>query len=278
MDRVLAWTVVLLAIATSCGGPPTPTPDLVATQIAVEMAAHATMTAGAPTATFTPVPSSTPEPTTTHIPTSTPIATVTRSPTMTSTPTATRTPTKTSTPTATRTPTYTPTPTASATPLPKGWKTYAHFSDEFSLAYPRTWTVSNEGSESVVLDAPNHAFFRLDIYTYLAECSIGQGEDSSAAQKCLAGLVADETASDEQFRLVSTALWEDGYYRAYVVESTIYSTEYDLPGYDIQVFAAIPGQPGYVLRALYFKAGARTLTRQERNQFRAVVNSIRVSE
>jgi hypothetical protein len=66
MKKVLVLVLVLSSLA-ACGGEQTPTPDLVATQIAVEEAAHATMTARVPTATHTPAPT----PTTTAIPTPT---------------------------------------------------------------------------------------------------------------------------------------------------------------------------------------------------------------
>jgi soluble lytic murein transglycosylase len=80
MSRYLAilFAVALLA---GCGGDPTPTPDPVATQVAVEQAVAATLTAAAPTLTPTPPPTATPMPT----PTSTPTPT----PTITPTPTAT---------------------------------------------------------------------------------------------------------------------------------------------------------------------------------------------
>jgi hypothetical protein len=90
-------SAVLLWILAGCGGPATPTPDVVATQIAVEEAAHATMTARAPAATQTPT--TTPSPTYTTIPTKTP------TPRPTNTPVPTRTPS----PTATWTPSPTPT-------------------------------------------------------------------------------------------------------------------------------------------------------------------------
>jgi hypothetical protein len=95
----ICFLLVVLALA-ACGSPPTPTPDLVATQVAVEEAAQATLTAKAPTATLEPTDTSTPTPTLT--------------------------------PTETSTPTTTPLPTA----LP--WETWA--SDELgvSLIYPTT--------------------------------------------------------------------------------------------------------------------------------------------
>jgi hypothetical protein len=92
--------VSVLCLIVGCGAEPTPTPDLVATQIAVEKAAHATMTAEAPTATWTPTATETP--------------TATDVPTATSTPTPR--PTQTYTPRPTRTFTPRPTPTPSATP------------------------------------------------------------------------------------------------------------------------------------------------------------------
>lgn len=127
------WFVLVLAscLLVACGGgaSPTPTPDLVATQIAVEEAAHATMTARAPTATHTATPSSTPTdtpgPSDTPLPTDTapPEDTATPAPTAgpaSPTPTHSATPTRTPTftPTPTWTPTFTPTPTRTPTPTP----------------------------------------------------------------------------------------------------------------------------------------------------------------
>lgn len=67
MKRCVVVALVVCVLV-ACGAEPTPTPDAVATQIAVEEAAHATMTAQAPEATATPTPTDTPEPTDTPIP------------------------------------------------------------------------------------------------------------------------------------------------------------------------------------------------------------------
>jgi hypothetical protein len=76
--------IILLAVwlVVGCGAEPTPTPDLVATQVVVMKSAAATLTAGAPTTTPTSAP--TPGDTATVAPTSTP------SPLPTSAPTSTR--------------------------------------------------------------------------------------------------------------------------------------------------------------------------------------------
>jgi hypothetical protein len=63
--------LVLIPLVVGCGGSPSPTPDLVATPIAVEEAAHATMTARAPTATEIPPATETLAPTASY--TSTPV-------------------------------------------------------------------------------------------------------------------------------------------------------------------------------------------------------------
>ena len=62
---LLVLLILLLCLLVTCGAEPTATPDLVATQVAVEEAAHATMTAKAPTATPEPTETSTPTPTAT---------------------------------------------------------------------------------------------------------------------------------------------------------------------------------------------------------------------
>lgn len=109
----------LLALA-SCSVPPTPTPDLVATRVAVEKAAFATLTAEAPTITPTDAPTDTPTATTTPSPTHTLAATNTPQSTATHVPTVTDTSTLTPTPSSEPTATLAPTATSSrtATPLP----------------------------------------------------------------------------------------------------------------------------------------------------------------
>ena len=72
MARYLVLLLVLLALA-ACGAPDTPTPDAVATQVAVGRAAAATLTAEAPAATPTSAP--TPVPTAMATDTSAPTAT-----------------------------------------------------------------------------------------------------------------------------------------------------------------------------------------------------------
>jgi hypothetical protein len=123
MRRSVVLALALCVLA-ACGGEPTPTPDLVATQVAVEKAAAATLTAEAPTPTNTPT--NTPTPTSTLTPTATPTPTDTSTPiptdTPTHTPSPTRTPSRTPTPTRTPTSTFTVTPTprpATRTPTPK---------------------------------------------------------------------------------------------------------------------------------------------------------------
>jgi len=88
MKRFMALILVVCFLG-ACGAEPTPTPDLVATQIAVEEAAHATMTARAPIYTSTPEPTDTSSPTSTPSPTSspTPSDTPTPRPTRTAIPT-----------------------------------------------------------------------------------------------------------------------------------------------------------------------------------------------
>ena len=96
--KKIAFLVLIVWLIAGCGAAPTPTPDLVATQVAVMEAAAATLTAAAPTAapTLTPAPTATP----------------------TSTPPPTDTPSQTLTPTTPPLPTATHRPQATATPLP----------------------------------------------------------------------------------------------------------------------------------------------------------------
>lgn len=137
MIRCLA-VFLLLCLLIGCGASPTPIPDLVSTQVAVERAAAATLTAEAPTATNTPTPTSTFTPTD--------IATNTHTPTATWTPTATRTPTATPTDTPTAIPSPTPTPrptkkprpTATSTPQPELLVTFQDFHYECQNYKPRT--------------------------------------------------------------------------------------------------------------------------------------------
>lgn len=109
--KIVCLLFVLLGLA-ACEKEPTPTPDLAATQVAMEQTAADAQAAKAPSATPTPLPTRSP----TATPSPQPTATWTPTPTPTSTPmpTATHTPT----PTETQGPTATPMPTPTHTPLP----------------------------------------------------------------------------------------------------------------------------------------------------------------
>jgi hypothetical protein len=86
--------VIAFSVLAGCGGQLTPAPDLVATEVAVREAAIATLTAHAPSPTFTGTSTATPTHTPTHTATSTPTSTPTLEPSPTrqpsSTPTSTR--------------------------------------------------------------------------------------------------------------------------------------------------------------------------------------------
>jgi uncharacterized protein YgiM (DUF1202 family) len=97
MSRYVVLSVLLFALV-ACGASATPTPDAVATQVAVGRAAAATLTAEAaatlaaetPTATSTSVPSPVPTATATSAPTAVPTSVPTALPTSTPSPTDTR--------------------------------------------------------------------------------------------------------------------------------------------------------------------------------------------
>lgn len=95
--RSLCLVLVLVALI-ACGAPPSPTPDIVATQVAAQRAAAATLTAEAPAATSPPLP--------TAADTSTPAPSVTPTTVAPSTvaPSSTPAPTKAAKPTATNPP------------------------------------------------------------------------------------------------------------------------------------------------------------------------------
>lgn len=111
--RILVlWLTSIILPASACACQPTPTPDVVATQVAVQRAAAATLSAEAPTATSAPRDTAAPGPTSTLAPTqapsASPLTTTTPSPTSYSLLTDTSTPL----PTATQTPTETAVPTS----------------------------------------------------------------------------------------------------------------------------------------------------------------------
>jgi len=89
VNRLLSFLVVLWFVA-GCGREPAPTPDLVATQVAVMQAAAATLTAGAPAATPTSAPATAltaiPSPTATEAPPLPPSPTPTAQPVVTEPP------------------------------------------------------------------------------------------------------------------------------------------------------------------------------------------------
>lgn len=83
MARYVALIILLVALA-ACGAPATPTPDAVATQVAVARAAAATLTAEAPAATA-PLPTEAPAATATSAPTPVPTTPATDTPAPTAT-------------------------------------------------------------------------------------------------------------------------------------------------------------------------------------------------
>ncbi len=109
------YCLALALILTACGADATPTPDLVATQVAVHTAAVATLTAEVPTATNTPIATPTLTPSDTPRPTETP------EPTPSHTPNGTPTPFPMPTMTPSLTPTPTPRPRVTCRPAKKGW-------------------------------------------------------------------------------------------------------------------------------------------------------------
>jgi hypothetical protein len=87
--KKIVLPILFLCFVAACGAAPTPTPDLVATQVAVMEAAAATLTAGAPTqapaATVTLTDTPLPAPTATSLPTTSPSPTETQPPQATAT-------------------------------------------------------------------------------------------------------------------------------------------------------------------------------------------------
>ena len=258
-NRPLVLTLVILALA-SCGGEPTAAPDLVATQIAVERAAAATLTAKVPTATDTPE--------------------ATHTPTTTNTPEATDTPTVRPTHTSTATPlptnTRSPTVTATAIPVvvPRNWKRYQHFSGIFTVAHHPKWKLKDEGRVSVQFDVPNYSGFGIGVYE--TECGIGEDPDPVTAQRCLAMNKADDANSLDDFRLVSTDMWDDEVYQGYIVESIVKDYVYDTTSYRISVFIPIPLETERMIYASYFRVGTRSITGKERAQLRMAIRSFRM--
>jgi hypothetical protein len=117
------YLVTFLLALTACGGELTPTPDLVATQVAVQQAVAATLTAEVPaamdTATSSPTATTTPTATATH--TATPTSTQTASPTPSRMPTDTMTPSPTPSETPTPTPAAMRRPTVTCRQAARGW-------------------------------------------------------------------------------------------------------------------------------------------------------------
>jgi len=255
-----AMALAIVAVLVACGGPASPTPDLVATQIAVEDAARATMTARVPTATDTPLPTATPTPS--------PV------------PTATDTSTPTGTPTPRPTATSTRTPTATATPIPvvvpDGWQTYEHFSGRFTVAHPPKWTVDDEGKNSIQFSVPRYALFLAGVFR--DECSLAMEQDSEKAKQCLASFEADLVNSLDTFRLVSVDEWDDGVHRGYVVESMTQDYVYDSWSYMVSVYIPLTDAPGDRITAHYLRVGTKTLTDAERETVRTVICSFRFRE
>jgi hypothetical protein len=246
--------ILILALLGACGAEATPTPDAIATQIAVEKAAHATMTAEVPTSTSTPLS--------------------TRTPKATDTATVAATATATKAPTFTSTPTLTPAPTTIPVIVPEYWKTYEHFSGRFTVAHPPVWTVNDESPSSVSFNVSPFALSNIGIFK--PECELNFEHDPEQAQRCLAVYVADFGSSLDTFQLVSTDLWDDGVYQGYVVEAREKDYVYDVWSYQVWVFIPPPNESTEMISVLYRRAGTKNITNEEREELELVLRSFRL--
>ena len=218
---------LLLSVLMLVSCAPQPTPDLKATETAIAHNVLATLTAQVPTptltpeATNTPEPTSTPKPTNTPKPTSTPEATST--PTVTSTPTATPKPTATPTPTATATPEPTATPEATATP--EEWQVYESLDGNFTLAYPSSWEIEEEGVNSVTLQPPGPELARV---AFLKGGAMLYDKDDEENVRTVVILLA-ESYGDRPgwrgFRVMDKGVWKGSVYKGYFCEYLVYKEE-----------------------------------------------------
>lgn len=129
MFLIIAALVLIISLA-ACGpgAIPAPTPDMAATEAAIEAKIRATLEAQA---TATPIPTNTPAPTDTPAPT----------------------------------PTLLPTPTPLPTPvLPEGWNYYQVLDGSFSVAYPGDWEIEAEKPTALFLDVPGYAGFSIKFF------------------------------------------------------------------------------------------------------------------
>lgn len=181
---------------------PTPTPDLVATQVAVMKAAEATLTASAPTPTLTQTVTPTPRP----------------SATSTSTPGPTATATHTAKP-PTSTPTYTPTPIPAV--VPDDWVSYVSLDGAFTLYYPPSWNLKDESVGKVLFDVDEFTSAMVVIHEKI-EC-LEEGLTPEVALQCLSALFSDVAHSEEiipHFRVLSKGTWDDSSHKGYWIDTS----------------------------------------------------------
>lgn len=258
MTRHLILGCALICLV-GCGAEAVPTMDLGATQIAVDEAAQATMTASAPTATSTPTFTLTPKPTDTPVSmnTATPIPTATEKPIPTDTPG--------------------PPPTATMIPreVPDGWKVYEHPSGLFSMAIPPDWSVRSESNILVSFDSPESA---IPIFAAgYAECNVSSRMDPDSASACLVDQAERLVSVEDTFQLIGVEPWEGGPYRGYEVIYNGRYTDQEIWIHSRQLTAALPGGSGlYGFEALYMGVDSESLTDSEEETFYAIARTIRV--
>jgi len=216
----LLLTIVLLLAACS----PAPEPEIVEVTVPVEVTRLVTqppkivevtvLVTQPPLPTYTPHPTYTPRP---PHPTYTPYPTYTLPPESTVTPE----------PTATSMPTPLPAPV-----VPEDWQTYESLDGSFTVGYPGSWGIQEEGVQKVVFDIPGLLFLQAAL---IEDGGDVFGEDDEENIRIHTTQIA-ETWSDmigyTGFKVIDKGLWEGDVYKGYFCEFIVYKEEFlaeDIP-------------------------------------------------
>ena len=177
---------LLISVLVLVSCAPQPTPDLKATETAIAHNVLATLTAQVPTPTLTPEATDTPEPTSTPKPTSTPEATAT----------------------------------------PEEWQVYESLDGNFTLAYPSSWEIEEEGVNSVTLQPPGPELARV---AFLKGGAMLYDKDDEENVRTVVILLA-ESYGDRPgwrgFRVMDKGVWKGSVYKGYFCEYLVYKEEF----------------------------------------------------
>jgi hypothetical protein len=160
--------------------------------------------------------------------------------------------------------------------VPEGWQVYESLDGSFTIAYPGSWGIDEEGVQGVIFDIPGPLFLQVRLVEGAGD---GFGENDEENVRIHTTQIA-EAWSDQYgytgFRIINKGVWKGNVYKGYFCEFIIYKEEFmedDTP--NIMRGTTILADNDAVV-ILYSHFMTTEFTADDRETFEAVLRTIRV--